>query len=235
MRCRACEAPLDPGGVFPGGAVRCSCGVDNPVPLAHATPAAHDPYREPAPHPPPSTDGLPGPHARALGPLCPRCTRLLREDEARSALGCVACRGFFVDHSVLAALVAEARPEEHSGPGPRPPHQVPRESEVHYAWCPDCGQPMGRMTFGKRSGVVVDVCPKHGTWFDGGELDAVLEFVRGGGLESDIAVRPPSPAVDPAAREMEARLEVHLLHEQQHQAEQVNDLVRLLRTTQRRW
>jgi len=42
---------------------------------------------------------------------------------------------------------------------------------------------MARMTFGKHSGIVVDVCRGHGTWFDGGELDAVMAFVRGGGLE----------------------------------------------------
>ena len=228
MRCRACEAPLDPGGVFPGGTVRCSCGVDNPVPPLHASPAAHDPYREPAPPPPHATEVLPRPHSGALGPLCPRCTRLLREDEARSARACDACQGFFVDHSVLAALVSETRPSDHTGPPPRPPRLHTRESEVRYAWCPDCGQPMERITFGKRSGVVVDVCPKHGTWFDGGELDAVLEFVRAGGLENDLAERPPAAVVDPTASAMVATLEVELLHEQQQQAAEVQDLVWLL-------
>jgi hypothetical protein len=33
------------------------------------------------------------------------------------------------------------------------------------------------------SGVIVDVCKKHGTWFDLGELPRVLAFVAAGGLE----------------------------------------------------
>jgi Zn-finger nucleic acid-binding protein len=42
---------------------------------------------------------------------------------------------------------------------------------------------MTRVNFGARSGIVVDVCYEHGTWFDRGELQAALEFVREGGLE----------------------------------------------------
>jgi Zn-finger nucleic acid-binding protein len=42
---------------------------------------------------------------------------------------------------------------------------------------------MNRKNFGGMSGVVVDVCKKHGTWFDEGELPRVLEFVASGGLE----------------------------------------------------
>lgn len=41
---------------------------------------------------------------------------------------------------------------------------------------------MTRMTFGRRSGVEVDVCSGHGTWFDGQELAAILAFAREGGL-----------------------------------------------------
>ena len=37
---------------------------------------------------------------------------------------------------------------------------------------------MRRINFGRRSGVIVDVCNAHGTWFDPGELAAVLRFVR---------------------------------------------------------
>ncbi len=44
---------------------------------------------------------------------------------------------------------------------------------------------MTRTNFGGQSGIVVDVCREHGTWFDRGELDSALEFVRAGGLEGD--------------------------------------------------
>jgi Zn-finger nucleic acid-binding protein len=41
---------------------------------------------------------------------------------------------------------------------------------------------MNRMNFGRVSGVIVDVCKPHGTWFDGGELTRVIAFAAGGGL-----------------------------------------------------
>jgi hypothetical protein len=41
---------------------------------------------------------------------------------------------------------------------------------------------MNRKNFGGTSGIIVDVCAKHGTFFDTGELPRVLAFVRRGGL-----------------------------------------------------
>jgi Zn-finger nucleic acid-binding protein len=41
---------------------------------------------------------------------------------------------------------------------------------------------MNRRNFGGQSGVIVDVCAKHGTWFEAGELPRALEFVESGGL-----------------------------------------------------
>src|ERR1700734_427913 len=110
MRCRACDATLDPHGVFPGGTVRCACGVDNQTPGPQASPTTHGPYREPAP----PAAAAPA-HARALGPLCPRCTRLLREDPERTALVCDRCRGDFVDHGSLTARIDAERPRDHHG------------------------------------------------------------------------------------------------------------------------
>jgi Zn-finger nucleic acid-binding protein len=42
---------------------------------------------------------------------------------------------------------------------------------------------MNRKNFGESSGIVVDVCTRHGVWFDAGELPRVLAFVQAGGLE----------------------------------------------------
>jgi Zn-finger nucleic acid-binding protein len=92
---------------------------------------------------------------------------------------------------------------------------------------------MARMTFGQRSGVIVDVCRAHGTWFDAGELDAVMAFVRGGGLETELA-KAPKPEVDAEARKLEAALTVELLHEQQKDEEEVKDLVYYLTSGGRR-
>ena len=54
---------------------------------------------------------------------------------------------------------------------------------IRYVPCPDCGALMNRVNFGKRSGIVLDGCVKHGTWFDADELRRVVEFVRDGGLD----------------------------------------------------
>jgi Zn-finger nucleic acid-binding protein len=54
---------------------------------------------------------------------------------------------------------------------------------VRYMPCPDCRELMNRVNFGKRSGIVLDSCAKHGTWFDADELRRVVEFVRDGGLD----------------------------------------------------
>ena len=41
---------------------------------------------------------------------------------------------------------------------------------------------MNRQNFAKFSGVVLDVCREHGTWFDKGEIRGCIEFVLSGGL-----------------------------------------------------
>lgn len=42
---------------------------------------------------------------------------------------------------------------------------------------------MHRVMWGSHSGVVVDRCDNHGTWYDARELDKVREFVALGGIE----------------------------------------------------
>jgi hypothetical protein len=41
---------------------------------------------------------------------------------------------------------------------------------------------MHRKNFGKRSGVIVDWCGAHGTWFDKDELAQIAAFIAAGGL-----------------------------------------------------
>jgi Zn-finger nucleic acid-binding protein len=47
---------------------------------------------------------------------------------------------------------------------------------------------MLRRNFGRISGIIVDVCTAHGTWFDTGELPRILAFVGQGGIERAQAV-----------------------------------------------
>jgi Zn-finger nucleic acid-binding protein len=55
---------------------------------------------------------------------------------------------------------------------------------VRYRPCPECRTLMNRVNYARISGIIVDVCRSHGTWFDVHELPALLEFVRAGGLDT---------------------------------------------------
>jgi Zn-finger nucleic acid-binding protein len=122
----------------------------------------------------------------------------------RFVQACPTCGGAWVDRPTLdelvrgAAAVAEARGS--SEPIPR----QAIEERVVYRKCPSCAQMMHRRNFGRISGVIVDECRRCGTWFDEGELEAVLAFVRAGGLalahareqqeaEREAARRTPPP------------------------------------------
>lgn len=45
-----------------------------------------------------------------------------------------------------------------------------------------CGALMNRRNYGRSSGVILDLCSRHGVWFDAGELERLLAWVREGGL-----------------------------------------------------
>lgn len=119
---------------------------------------------------------------------CPRCARPL-EASARPVAGvegallheCPRCGGIFVPREVLAEVLACA---ERSGPFAAEVARAPLGAleEVRYVPCPLCRTTMNRANFGKVSGVIVDVCKKHGTWFDGGELTRIVAFAANGGL-----------------------------------------------------
>jgi Zn-finger nucleic acid-binding protein len=52
-----------------------------------------------------------------------------------------------------------------------------------YIPCPVCGNMMNRTNFAGCSGVIVDWCKTHGTWFDNQELHQIVRFIQGGGLK----------------------------------------------------
>lgn len=57
-----------------------------------------------------------------------------------------------------------------------------QSNKVRYVPCPQCGQLMNRVNFARCSGVIVDVCKEHGTWFDADELRRIVEFIQAGGF-----------------------------------------------------
>ncbi len=118
---------------------------------------------------------------------CPRCRVRLESIAVGSASlrECARCDGLWVDAESFERIVNEREeqsavlgaaallPKQGAGGGP---------DAVRYVPCPECGELMNRVNFARCSGVVVDVCKGHGTWFDRDELRRIVEFIRGGGL-----------------------------------------------------
>ncbi|HXE59861.1 MAG TPA: zinc ribbon domain-containing protein [Gemmatimonadaceae bacterium] len=60
---------------------------------------------------------------------------------------------------------------------------IAQPSKVRYVNCPECHKVMNRVNFAHSSGIIIDVCKKHGVWFEKDELHGVLDFVAKGGMQ----------------------------------------------------
>jgi Zn-finger nucleic acid-binding protein len=120
---------------------------------------------------------------------CARC----QIDMASITLGTVAmrecdqCAGLWVEVAAFEKICADREEQAAvlgtASPAPAHPLPSPDMQKVRYAPCPQCGQLMNRINFARCSGVIVDICKGHGTWFDRDELSGIVQFIRGGGLE----------------------------------------------------
>lgn len=101
---------------------------------------------------------------------------------------CALCGGVFVETQTFDAIVEDedrrARVDASLVEWSTPPRLDP----VQYVPCPVCDVLMNRTNFGRRSGVILDVCRNHGTWFDAEELRRVMAFISGGGLDKTRAL-----------------------------------------------
>jgi hypothetical protein len=65
---------------------------------------------------------------------------------------------------------------------------------VRYARCPVCDGGMARVPLSKRSPlVIVDRCPSHGHWCDGGEFALLKSVARSRGVAEALGGAPPEP------------------------------------------
>lgn len=120
---------------------------------------------------------------------CPRCRVEMEAIAVGSASlrECARCDGMWVDVESFEKIISER--EEQSVVLGAPVQVQKRSGESHepnkvrYVPCPECNQLMNRVNFAHCSGVVVDVCKGHGTWFDRDELQQIVEFIQSGGLE----------------------------------------------------
>jgi Zn-finger nucleic acid-binding protein len=117
---------------------------------------------------------------------CPRCRESMQALKlgATMAHECGACGGLWLDPQSLQQL-SDSR-EQHADIvgmlATRVPSAAVPPDVVRYVPCPVCEKLMNRKNFAQSSGVVLDVCAKHGVWLDRGELERVLGFVANGGL-----------------------------------------------------
>jgi len=124
------------------------------------------------------------PAAGSLG--CPRCRIAL----SGAIVGkvtlseCAKCEGLWTDAATLHQICTDQEKQAAIlGAAALVPATQERPLEkVVYVPCPVCAKIMNRVNFAKCSGVIVDVCRAHGTWFDKEELRRLVEFIRGGGM-----------------------------------------------------
>jgi Zn-finger nucleic acid-binding protein len=134
--------------------------------------------------------------------------RLGSEDAA--ILECRICAGLWLEKEVFELLAARARtgrapdlpgpvvpagPAEESDLAPVAARKVPAAEPAPagtdsaaggarlYRPCGVCGALMNRRNYGRRSGVILDICTEHGVWFDSDELQRLLRWIRDGGEE----------------------------------------------------
>lgn len=123
---------------------------------------------------------------------CPRCEVNLEARIVSEVLldECPDCHGVFLDACAVESVVRERRQATASQIISMATPEISKEQAEKpgrlYIKCPDCDQVMNRVNFGRRSGIIVDVCKPHGTWFDRDELPRVVEFVMSGGLEASV-------------------------------------------------
>lgn len=127
---------------------------------------------------------------------CPRCAVELVD--ARSARGCRACGGLWVEEAVLTEMILAMLPPQ---PLSRLALAVLDRSGAPIG-CPTCGEAMEATAIHE---VILDRCARHGIWFDARELEDALREVALSGRaplrEVDIdrvaARLAPRPAVAP--------------------------------------
>lgn len=116
---------------------------------------------------------------------CPRCKIGLQSLKigATSLRECLRCGGFWATVETFENVCAD---KERQSAVINYAATKSRDSDIveaiSYVPCPDCKQLMNRSNFARSSGVIIDLCKKHGVWFDVDELPKIIDFINEGGL-----------------------------------------------------
>jgi Zn-finger nucleic acid-binding protein len=99
---------------------------------------------------------------------------------------CPECKGVWVDNFEI-KKVLEMKPSVFTVDDLRNIRKVykpkSRKEKIKYFRCPRCYKFMWRKNYLTHSGIIVDKCKDHGTFFDHKELEKAIEYVKSGGVE----------------------------------------------------
>jgi Zn-finger nucleic acid-binding protein len=119
---------------------------------------------------------------------CPHCSVpfLIVNVGKRIIHECPACGGLWVSNTTFQEICADQEQQQwvmgyDFESQAANSAELPRSGRT-YIPCPECGKLMNRRQFAGCSGVIVDWCKPHGTWFDRDELKRIVQFILGGGL-----------------------------------------------------
>jgi Zn-finger nucleic acid-binding protein len=109
-----------------------------------------------------------GDNDRFIVEKCPRCFGLFFDNhEFEALLEKSTGNSYWINHKKLHSLLQ---------------HPLHKDI-VQYRKCPECSSVMHRKNYMNRSGVIMDVCIKHGVWLDAGELKQIQEWTALGGKQ----------------------------------------------------
>jgi len=109
----------------------------------------------------------------------------LDSTDALSIERCDACFGLFFDPGEIETLLENAVSGvfeiNHKHIENINKDRYQNHNPVKYIKCPVCQILMNRVSFGHKSGVVVDRCKRHGVWLDSSEITHLMEWKKAGG------------------------------------------------------
>ncbi|MBN1870439.1 MAG: zf-TFIIB domain-containing protein [Candidatus Omnitrophica bacterium] len=120
--------------------------------------------------------------------LCPKCRKPLVVTFERDIVVdlCEQCHGIWVgrvDEKRLLNVKVESFSMDELSQFRKAYQPWGRMETSGYVPCPVCRELMYRKNWGSYSGVMVDKCSEHGTWYDEGKFEKVREYVSLGGIE----------------------------------------------------
>ena len=110
--------------------------------------------------------------------ICPACREemIVVEYKKIELDICMQCSGIWFDADELGLLLGELHLQTNQLG--HPPANKPSEAVRK---CPYCRKRMKKIMVGPGDGVMIDRCAKgHGLWFDGGELDVIVNTLQAG-------------------------------------------------------